>query len=47
MHELGLKDLPVIVLSSTSDHETKLRLFRAATAAIRALEAGQHRLSSR
>jgi CheY-like chemotaxis protein len=28
-HELGLKDLPVIVLSGTSDHETKLRLFRA------------------
>lgn len=27
--ELGLKELPVIVLSGTSDHETKLRLFRA------------------
>lgn len=26
--ELGLKDLPIILLSSTSDHETKLRLFR-------------------
>ncbi len=26
--ELGLKDLPIIVLSSTADHETKLRLFR-------------------
>jgi len=26
--ELGLKELPVILLSSTSDHETKLRLFR-------------------
>ena len=26
--ELGLKDLPIIVLSSTSDHETKLRLFQ-------------------
>jgi len=26
--ELGLKDLPVILLSGTADHETKLRLFR-------------------
>jgi CheY-like chemotaxis protein len=26
--ELGLKELPVILLSGTSDHETKLRLFR-------------------
>ncbi len=26
--EFGLKDLPVIVLSGTADHETKLRLFR-------------------
>ena len=26
--ELGLKELPVILLSGTADHETKLRLFR-------------------
>jgi len=26
--ELGLKDLPIILLSGTADHETKLRLFR-------------------